>query len=40
MENVPLTVWRVVHTVLQIVMHQIWLNRNLQEFENTHFPDI
>ena len=37
-ENVPLAVRRVITTVLQIVMHQIWLDRNLREFENISPP--
>ena len=37
-ENVPLAVRRVINTILQIVMHQIWLNRNMREFESTYTP--
>ena len=38
LENVPLMVRRMINTILQITMHQIWLDRNLRQFESISTP--
>ena len=38
LENVPLMVRRIINTILQIMMDQIWLDHNLRQFESISTP--